>query len=329
MKTVDERAEFWEKHPVRLRHIAYATQASERLHREYQRAIQARAKGLVVLSKPLMGVTTAIRMLVDSWPKLHSGVPIVLIRSSGATVYRPVRFWSSLVAQLIPRLATWREPEALRLGLLRHFLTRALEHGSDRLLMIIDRAHTMLPEELSQLAVFQDDLADEGIQLVVALAGYESLRTIRDRLYDEGREEPVRRYFENEHRFYGIRNSQELVYFLESFDQCCFPLGSTWPISRFFFPEAFDRGWRLRHDAARAWSIFGGYSSQDGEPAEIEMQYVTETVCRLLEAAYERGGSALPPDEDAWRQAAESSGLIGSRILLSQLAERRSSRKKQ
>lgn len=328
MNSIVDRGEIWERHPVKLRQITYPTQASEHLLRSCEHAIRARTKGFVVVSKPLMGLTTALRILVAGWPKLYSGIPIALVRSPGATVYHPVRFWSSLVTQLIPNLATWRNPDALRLGLLRNLLTRANAHDSDRLLLIVDRAHTLLPEELLQLAVFQDDLADEGTNLVVALAGYESLRTIRDCLHDEAREEPVRRYFENEHYLYGIRSSQELAYFLESFDKCRFPQGSEWPISRFCFPKAFDRGWRLWHEAARAWSIFSGYAIREGEPAEVEMQYVTETACSLLESAYQRGSGALPPDEDAWRIAVQSSGLISSRAMLSQMPESKAPRRR-
>jgi len=307
-------------HPVRLRKITYPTRASEDLLVQFESAVLTRCKGLVVLSKPLMGLTTAIRIAAAGWPVLHPDIPIVVVRSTGAGKFVAKDFWTSLVMQVAPSLAAWAYPEVLRHRLLRNFTTRALASKADRLLLVIDRAHTMLSEELSQIALFQDDLTNEGIDLIVALTGHESLRTKREALHDEARDEPVRRYFEKEHCFYGIKSAYDLNYFFESFDEDRFPAGSDWPISRFYFRDMFDRGWRLGHESPRAWSVMAGFAGVNGEPVEVEMQYVTETVCALLESAYEHGFEALSPDDDAWKISVQSSGLIPSRTLMSQLA---------
>lgn len=327
MTSSDEHRQIRQNHPVFLRNINYPTRASEEMLALCESAIVSLSKGLVVLSKPLMGLTTAIRLVSGGWQALHPKVPLLVVRSITASKFDLRRFLTFLLSQIAPSLASGRDPDELRLRLQRNLASRALTMGSDRLLLIIDRAHGLMPEELSQLAALQDDLADGGIHLVVLLAGYQSLQTMRDGLHDEAREEPIRRYFENESRFYGVRNALDLKYFLESFDETRFPVGSEWPISRFYFRDAFDRGWRLWHEAPRAWSVISGLSAVDGEPLEVEMQYVTATVCSLLESGFNRGFEALPPDDDAWRRAVASSGLIQSRMLLSHLQARKPKRK--
>lgn len=323
MTTSIERDEIRKTHPVHLRNIIYPTNATEEFLAQLESAILTRSRGLVVLSKPLMGLTTAIRLAADGWPTLHPDIPMVVVRATGQGKFVPRAFWASLVTQAAPNLASDSNPEVLRHRLLLNFTTRTLTQGTDRLLLVIDCAHHMLPEELTQIAMFQDDLADDGINLVITLAGHEQLQAMRGILHNEGRDEPVRRYFENEHFFCGMRGAYDPKYFLESFDEDRFPADSEWPVSRFYFRDMFDRGWRLGHESSRAWSILGSFASMDGEASEIEMPYVARTVCSLLESVYDRGFEALPPDDDAWKAAVQSSGLIQSRLMAAEFASRK------
>lgn len=276
-----EHDELQKIHPVHLRKVIYPTKASEDLFVQLESAVLARAKGFVVLEKPLMGLTTAIRLAASGWKTLYSDIPFVVVRSSGAGKYTAHGFWASLVSQAIPNLASSRHQETLRLRLLHNFVARALSSKTDRILLVIDRAHYLHPEDLSQIAAFQDDLADEGIDLVVVLAGHESLRAMRDDLYEASRYEPVRRYFEKEHQLYGLRNAYDLKYFLESFDKDRFPAGSDWPISRFYYRDMFDGGWRLGHEAASAWSIIADFAGRKDDLIEVEMPYVAEMIGRV------------------------------------------------
>jgi hypothetical protein len=261
------------------------------------------------------------------WQQLQPRIPVFLARSPGSANYNSSELWPFLFTHVNQNLARSCDSKRSRLALLRYFVSRIGECSGDRLLLIIDRAHTLHSEELQQLAAFQDDLADENGYAIIALAGYESLRMTCENLHSQGLEEPIRRYFENEHLFYGIRNSQELAYFLESFDNVCYPAESNWPISRFFYPEAFDRGWRLLHEAPRAWSIIRGFADQEGDFCDVEMQYVTEIICGLLENAYLHRGRSLPPDDDAWRAAIASSGLTASRTMKARLLSRNVSKR--
>lgn len=320
MSTPSSRDEIRKIHPVHLRNIIYPTDASEKLLMQLESAVLTRSRGIVVLSKPSMGLTTAIRLAAEGWPMLHPDTPMVVIRATGRGKFVPREFWASLITQTAPNLASDSNPEVLRHRLLLNFTTRAIAHGADRLLLVIDCAHQMRTEELTQIAMFQDDLADDGINLVVVLAGYEQLKTLREDLHREGREEPVRRYFEHEHSFFGMRYAYDFQYFLESFDEDRFPAGSEWPISRFYFRDMFDRGWRLGQESSRAWSIFECFAGTDGEAIEIEMPYITRTVCTLFESAYDRGFVALSPDGEAWKAAVQSSGLIESRLMTAQFA---------
>lgn len=323
MTTLIERDEIRKLHPVHLRNVIYPTKATEELLVWLESAILMRSRGLIVLSKPLMGLTTAIRLAANGWPILHPEIPMVVVRATGQSKFLPRGFWASLVTQAAPNLASDTNSEVLRHRLLLNFTTRTLSHGTDRLLLVIDCAHHMLPEELTQIAMFQDDLADDGIHLVVALAGHEQLQTIRDILHSEARDEPVRRYFENEHFFYGMRFAYDLKYFLESFDEDRFPANSEWPVSRFYFRDMFDRGWRLGDESSRAWSILEGLASMGVGTNEIEMSYIVSTVCALLESVYDRGFEALSPDDKAWKAAVQSSGLLQSRLMAAQLAPRK------
>jgi hypothetical protein len=322
MTSNDERDAIFQMHPVHLRRVAFATRSSEELHATIDVAIRSRSKGMVVLAPPLTGLTTAMRMISGGWSELHPTVPLVLVRQAALGKFDYVRFWRSTVGQIAPMLEFGRSPEALRRRLLQNLATRCLKLKSDRLVFVVDSAHNLLAEEITQLTNFQDDLADDGVFMTLVMQGYPSLTTIRDALHDEARDEPVRRYFEKEHRFFGIRTAEDLMYFLESFDKTRFPLKSEWTVSRFFFRDAFDRGWRLAHEAARAWSVVAQAAATAKVTTEVEMQYVTEIVCTVLEKAYARGANALPPDDTKWMEAVKSSGLLEARALMAHLNNR-------
>lgn len=317
-----EREQIHKNHPVHLRQVVFPTRASEVLLSWCENAAESRALGLTVFAKPLMGLTTAIQIVAAGWPHLHPDIPCVSIRAIDISKFNTKEFWTSIAVQIMLARTHWNNQDALRAGIVRNLAARAIGCASDRLLLIIDAAHRFISEALTQISILQDQLRDEGVHLVVLLAGHDSLKNIRDQLYDESRSEPIRRYFENENYFPGMRNAQDLRYFFESFDKTAFPVGSDWSLSRFYFCDSFDRGWRLDHEAPRAWSVFARHAEMEGLLTEIEMPYVVKSVCTLFDSAFKYGAQALSPDEQTWTAAIKSCGVVESRLLVAQLTRR-------
>lgn len=312
------------RHPVSLRQAVFPTKASEELFAQCQASVSVLRKGMVVVAEPLSGLTTAIRLIAQGWQVACPDIPMVVIRAPAmgkidATPF--LRAFSGRSQRGIYARSKWNE-EILRLGISRSLTTEALSRQSDRLLLIVDQAHNMSSAALSQLGVLQDELGSDQIHLVVILAGHPSFMQMREELHADARLEPMRRYFEIEMRFSGVRSAQDLSYFLESFDNTEYPIGSEWPMSRFYYRDAYDRGWRLWQEASNAWASFERMAMVSADRLEIEMHYVLPAICTLLESALDHGYAALPPDREAWQLAIESSGFIESQRAKSRFINR-------
>jgi hypothetical protein len=171
--------------------------------------------------------------------------------------------------------------------------------------------------------LIQDEVGEEGVSLMVVLAGYPILRSIREERITGISQEPIRRYFEMSYSFRGICGVEDLRYFLESFDTTVYPEDSNWQFTRFYFPQAYERGWRLWHEAQTAWSIFQQMACVEVDELEIEMPYIQTAIFNLLEAAYAHGSGALPPDIEAWKAAVLHSGFIESQTLKTNVPDRK------
>ncbi len=319
--TDSEREQIYARHPVKNRDIEFATTSGEYVFQELRDALTKGLAGVTFIGAPRSGLSVALRLAAAG---IESALPEVPLCHVFAGARRPIKetsLWTAILAKTGPTGPASRDSQVLRERLRINLEKRARHNRCDRVLLLIDRAHELEASQCLQLALLQDELWLERIRLVVCLGGYEALRGLRDDMAQSGDMDPVLRWLANERSFSGLRSAADLQYFMSSFDDEVYPKEGGYTYTEFFFPSRYREGWRLAHDAPKAWSAFVAEDSKFSKETTIEMAYAAQAVCNVMDAAYLRG-TDWTTDEGAWGDAVRSSGLIEARTLASQLARK-------
>jgi len=313
--SLSERDDLHRQHPVHRRSVRVTTTATQYVFDELRAAVECRRWGLTFVARPRAGLSTALQLGALALIAHDATLPVGLILAGRHKNTSDGPFWASIASQLAPRLTTTRHPDELKNRLAEHLVTRVLETANDRVLLIVDRAHDLTSHQLSLLTELQDSLNLAEVRLTLALGGHAQLLARRDELYQQGVLEPYRRLFDRTLPVSGAKSPEDLAYFLESFDTTHFPEGTGPTYAQFYFPEAYARGWRLHGEASRLWSAFVRVLEPYDKVVDVEMDYVSQTVCSVLDDAFRHGSKALPPSDDRWEAAARASGVLTARVL--------------
>lgn len=160
--------------------------------------------------------------------------------------------------------------------------------GQERLVLLIDQAHRLLEMHYDWLVDLHDELSERGIELFVFLFGQKELSTIREELRRAGKTQIVGRFMVDRIEYRGIRTVTELKACLNCYDEDTrFPEDTDWTFSRYFFPDAYARGWRLTQQTHAVWKAFEEVRRHGvlSGPMEIPMQHLVRTVERILTEA--------------------------------------------
>ncbi len=309
-----ERDHIYSMHPVHKRTFEFDTKSADALYQELVSVTEHRVSGITVTARSRMGLSTALRLAASALAELSDRLPVCLVTGI-RTRANDVAFWASIIGQIAPPLRHVGDAVALQQALELNLAARALSGGDNRAVLIIDRAHDLTGHQLSLLTMLQDGVEQQGVRLIIALAGNSTLLSKRDDLIQSGSLEPVRRFFDRERRFSGIRDADELSFALRDFDERVYPADSNNFITRFYYQDAFDRGFRLAHESAHLWSVLYSLVQPYEDAVEVEVEYVMQTVCATLEESYPKGRGALQPDESIWRRHAEATSILSARRL--------------
>ena len=287
--------------PFNLRALRVPTAAAERLFNVLSEAIKIRRRGIAVISGVGSGLTTALQLAQEG---LSLQKPSILVVRCTGFSHDPKELWRYFVAgESWPSGVRNESPES-RTRLIRRLCQKAGDLQTDLIALLVDRAHDMDARHFLELARLEDDLAHEGLQLLVCLGGNTHLEDIERSLLHDGVLEPTTRYFSTKMFFHGVTNIEELAIYLSWFDVQG-PKNGGSPITRHCFRTAYDSGWRLTGQARALWSQLSTFLSPQ---RDIEMQPLHEIVCSILEHGL-RQPTGLPPTDIDWLQAVERSNL--------------------
>ena len=176
--------------------------------------------------------------------------------------------------------------------LVKLYATRARNAGGNQVVLMIDEAQNMREASYRTLCNLQNELDDLGYQLTLISVGTQEL-VYQHSAFDQGGDlHLIGRFMMRETLFRGIQSVEELVYVLTAYD-----IGTEWPegsgisYTRYFFPRAFESGFRLADLAATLWSI---YQSLAPPKLQTHLQLAMEHVAKPVEFLFRKhGGNAM------------------------------------
>lgn len=176
--------------------------------------------------------------------------------------------------------------------LVKLYATRARNARGNQVVLMIDEAQNMREQSYRTLCNMQNELDDLGFQLTVISVGTQDLVYQHSAFAQGGDLHLIGRFMMREALFRGIRSEAELAYVLNAYD-----IGTEWPegsgisFTRYFFPRAFEIGFRLADVAATLWGIYKDLAPPKLQPhLEVAMEHVAKPVETLFR---EHSGDAI------------------------------------
>jgi hypothetical protein len=115
-----------------------------------------------------------------------------------------------------------------------------------------------------------------------------------------------------EMRFEGVSDPDSVATCLQGYDQAVYPPATDWTYTRFFYPQAFDNGFRLVDQSLAVWEAFlrAHALARISAPVEIPMQYFAHAVEIALEASMQLDSPEFQFTPEMWDSAVQESLYI-------------------
>lgn len=190
------------------------------------------------------------------------------------------------------------------------YATCARNAGGNRVLLVVDEAQRMHGPEYHVLCNLQNRLDVLGYKLTVISVGSHQVAYQHGAFLNVDDLYLAARFFVNGAQFRGIIGAIELEEVLKGYDvDSEWPAGSGTSYTKYFFPKAFEAGFRLSASAAELWSIFeemGPANPKHG--LQVPMQHIARTVEALIRKFSDDGICEPEINRDDLVKAVERTG---------------------
>ncbi|HBB89503.1 MAG TPA: ATP-binding protein [Blastocatellia bacterium] len=312
-------------HPIETTHYVLATNPMDDFCQTILRWTRQRCAGGLIYGAPRRGKTRAVRYLVSVLPELLGiSVPIISFTCRDYKQASEGIFFQDLlkgVGHLLPEKGS---PSAKRDRLIEFLAEKVQSSGQDRLILIIDEAQKLHETHYKWLIDVHNELDARDISLVVLLVGQDELAHQYSAFKLAKKTQILGRFMVNQFCFHGILSAADVGTCLKGYDkESEYPDDSGWSFTRYYFPAAFQNGFRLEKFKDVVWQAFKETKGQHGLPGppEIPMYYF----CRSVESVLTEF-SSLEEDEPllslrTWQQAVINSGFVDAERYVTPLEE--------
>lgn len=170
--------------------------------------------------------------------------------------------------------------------LTRLFAISARNRGGNQILLLVDEAQNMHESEYQTLCNLENELDQMGFKLTVISVGSHELTYQHQMFVQTGKIHLMARYMVRSSRFRGICDKDELRLVLQAYDSLTeWPEGSGTSYTKFFFPKAFEDGYRMTDHTDELWKIFVELGPHKrGYRLEVPMEHIAKSVEYIFRA---------------------------------------------
>jgi hypothetical protein len=310
-------------HPIELAKYTLGTDAVINLYDEVKQWIENRTGGMAY-ARPRIGKTSAIRYLKFALPNDY-GVDLPIFHIScdqGTRFVNENKFYEELLLSIGHGLPFSGNVPRKSDRLIKYFVERAESSGTHRIILFLDEAQCLEELQYKILMDIYNKLDLVGINLTVILVGQEELEQQRSALLYGKKAQIVGRFMVHSYKIFGVKTLDELEIVLEGYDSVTeFPAESGWSYTRFFFPNAFEDGFRLKNYASVILGIIIELRLEAGlrKALEIPMQYLTLTIEYVLKKFGINGKNNNDITRVQWIEAIRKSGYIDNDMYMDML----------
>jgi hypothetical protein len=305
-------------HPVETGKYLISTNEINRMYQTVIQWVDNRIPGAIIYGRPRLGKTRAISYLINCLPDdLGKNTPIYHIRCRKYKNTNENFFFEDLLNGVGHSIVFNGKANMKRNRLMRFLLERADVSGRNKIVFFIDDAQRLVELNYDWLMDLYNDLDEYGITLTTILVGQKELVHQRSAFISGEKFQIVGRFMSQEYHFKGLETLNDLKICLLGYDDYCeYPLESNWSFTKYFFPEAFNRGYRLHQSAGDLYQVFIDLRREFGLPQKVEipMQYITLTIEYALKRFGCNGLDLQGIEKAHWEEAIKNSGYIQSEL---------------
>lgn len=298
-------------HPIEAGGYVISTPSVFEMGNEVSEWIDLRQSGGMIYGPPRLGKTSAIKYIKQKLlHDFNARLPIVTFECQSHQLAREGEFFSEFLSAMGHALPLKGHISEKRERLYLHLRNMAEQNPNRRIVIFLDEAQKLHKDHYAWLVDIFNYLDQAKITATFILVGQQELANRRNAMVMAKQFQVVGRFMVNAHQFSGISNEKEVQVCLHAYDeQSEYPEGSGWSYSRFYFPVAYQHGWRLTDQASNVWTAFMEARESGRLPgsAQIPMKFLTAAIEYILRR-YENLRDIEPHlSLQVWREAVRKS----------------------
>jgi hypothetical protein len=248
--------------------------------------IDGHVTGGYIFGPPRQGKSRAVQFWIERLLTERYGplLPFFRMNQKSHDRFSEVEFLTELLGAGGHRYAQSGSRGAKLDRLVKLYATRARNSGSSLVVLMIDEAQNLRDASYRTLCNLQNELDELGVQLIVISVGTQELVYQHSAFVQGGDMHLVGRFMMREALFRGIIGAAELGFVLRAYDEGTeWPQGSGTSYTRFFFPSAFEAGFRLSPLASDLWGVFEEMAPPKMRPQlSVAMEHVAKSVEAII-----------------------------------------------
>jgi type II secretory pathway predicted ATPase ExeA len=316
---VKRREELYPTHPLIASTITLATPPIKELYQNIHRGVLLREPGCCVLGSSGVGKSFALHFIEDQLRHEFPGIVVYRHNAHHHNV-QSVRGFFQHFLETVKQANKKGETFELRLRLVNAMIDAAEQSPFRLVMLLVDEAQELLIGDFRFLKDVYNDLAQDGVHLICVLMGeHPSIRIPNN--YVDADKSLIDRF---SHRIFELRpfsSSNDIRCVLESIDSEVFfaPLPVRW--TQFFFPLAYDHGFRLASQADEVLVALKHVARLPTTRAGVPARLLFGTVKAFLTDFAGADSASLNLPQDAWPISVRHALPFGSAMRLTHEAD--------
>lgn len=273
--------------------------------------------GAIIYGESRVGKTRAIRYISTHLKEKYSTqLPVYTFTATDHTVTQKT-FYASLLTALGHEDPHKGTAVQMRQRLVNRIIVNALDTKYRRAVLFIDEAYLLSDKEYIWLIDIYNELNLHDILFTVFLFGTRELKQQKTGYIASGKKQIVLRFMVNEFEFKGLTNQKEAIICMASMDKPFHMPGINESIilSQFFFPLAYNDGYRLSSSANDLWNAFEIIKKKNNlHTDQILMKHFVDSIIFCMKRYGKYGHSLYQPTIEEWETSIIDSGFVLSQI---------------
>lgn len=275
-----ERSELFDEHPVVTKDYLVVTPVIKMVYSLLRDRVWMRSTGTFMYATPRMGKTTCAKVIKLS---LESEFPKILVIYFTAESSNQISglFVDMLQSEKIavPKSSRYKD---IQRQLFTHIQSRLIEKQGQQLVLMIDEMQNLKQTDFEMLATMHNRLESLGIRMTTLGFAHPEILNLRTLFKATNQSYLVARFLSEPISFDGCASKEDLKVILNAYDEILiYPKNSSYTFTHFFFPYAFDHGFKLTIYADMIWQALKDASIELVDDS-IPMEHLSRTVEYLL-----------------------------------------------